>query len=131
MPRGRNCGTCTPRFQKSAKLPKKNDIKLAGYAFRLKIMIESHNQYSSNFLELAPPLSQRKHRLQIFKKLGANFYELSFLTERFQRNLNYLKVNLPLDFSKIFNVFKTTVFFFFLRIRENFRKKKLETIVIS
>ena len=39
-------------------------------------------------------------------------------------------VNLLLGFSEIFNVFRITVFFFFLRIQENFQEK-LKTIVTS
>ena len=42
--------------------------------------------------------------------------------------MNYFTVNLPLDFCEIFNIFRITVFFYVLRIRENFEKK---TIVIS
>ena len=61
---------------------------------------------------------------------GVKFYDLFLGTERLQRNFDYFTVNLPLEFSEIFNIFRITVFFFFLRIQENFRKK-LKTIVIS
>ena len=71
-----------------------------------------------------------EHRFQVFRMLGVKFYDLFLLTEWLQRNLNYFTVNLPLDFSEIFNIFRITVFFCFLGIRGNFRRK-LKTIVIS
>ena len=49
--------------------------------------------------------SSFQHRFQIFKKLGAKFSDLFLSTEQFQRNLNYITVNLPLDFSGIFSIF--------------------------
>ena len=69
---------------------------------------------------------KREHRFQIFKKLGVKFNDLFLWTER-QRNLNYFKKeNLPLDFSEIFNIFRTAVV-------NNSRKfsKKIKTVVIS
>ena len=75
-------------------------------------------------------MPKQQRRFQIYKKLGVKFYDLFLLTERLQRNFNYFTVNLPLDFSEIFNIFRITVFLFFLRIQKNFRKK-LKTIVIS
>ena len=71
--------------------------------------------------------SFQKHRFQIFKKLGVNsmnyFFEL-------QRNLSCLTVNLLLDFSEIFNIFRIIVFFFFFKKSRKF-SKKLNTIVNS
>ena len=54
-------------------------------------------------------LGHYQHRFQIFKKVGVKFNELL----RLQRNLNHFTVNLPLDFSEIFNIFRITVFSFF------------------
>ena len=62
---------------------------------------------------------------------GVKFYDLFLGTERLQRNLNYFTVNLPLDFSEIFNIFRITVFFFFFENSRKFSKKKLKTTVIS
>ena len=64
-----------------------------------------------------------EHRFQILKKLGVKFYDIFLQTERPQRNFNYFTVNLPLDFSEIFSIFRITVFSSFLRIQENFRRK--------
>ena len=50
--------------------------------------------------------------------------------ERLQRNFSYFTVNLPLEFSEIFNIFRITVFFFLLSEYKKF-KTKLKTIVIS
>ena len=73
-----------------------------------------------------------EHRFQIFnKKLGVKFYDRFLLSERLQRNLNYITVNLPLDFSEVFNIFRITVVFFFFKNSRKFSKKKLKTIVIS
>ena len=64
---------------------------------------------------------------QILKKLGVKFYDLFLLTKRLQRNWNSFPVNLPLDSSGIFNIFRRTMF---LRIQEYF-KNKLRTIITS
>ena len=48
----------------------------------------------------------------MFKKLRVKFYDQFLSTELLQRNLNYFTVDLPLDFSKIFNIFRLRVFFF-------------------
>ena len=56
----------------------------------------------------------KRHRFQIFEKLGVKFNELFLLTEWPQRNLNYFTVNMPLDCFEVFNIFRITVFFFFL-----------------
>ena len=53
-----------------------------------------------------------QNRFQIIKKLGVKSYDLFLRIERPQRNWNYSKLNLPLDFSEIFNIFRITVFFF-------------------
>ena len=66
-----------------------------------------------------------QHRFEIFKNLDVNFYDLFLWTERLQRNLNYFTVNLPLDFSEIFNIFRITVFFFFFKKSRKFLKKAL------
>ena len=60
-------------------------------------------------------IPSKQHRFQIFKEVGVKSYDLFLLTERPQRNLKYFTVNLPLDFSKIFNIFRITVFFFFFK----------------
>ena len=44
---------------------------------------------------------------------------------------NYFTVNLLLQFSKIFNIFRMTVFFFFVKDSKIFWRKKLKTIVIT
>ena len=49
-----------------------------------------------------------------------------FWTERLQWNLNYFTVNLPLDFSEIFNIFRITVFFFFFKNSRKFSKKNFK-----
>ena len=64
-----------------------------------------------------------QHRFQIFKKLGVKFNDLFLRTKRLQRNLNYFTVNLPLDFSEIFNILRITVFFFFFKNSRKFSKK--------
>ena len=61
--------------------------------------------------------------------MGVKFYDLVLLTERLQQNLNYFTVNLSLDFPKIFNIFRITVFFFF--VKGKYFRKKIKTIVIS
>ena len=63
------------------------------------------------------------HRFQIFTKLGVKFYDLFLWTERLQGNLNYFTVNLPLDFSELFNIFRITVFFFFFKNSRKFSKE--------
>ena len=63
-----------------------------------------------------------KHMFQIFKKLGVKFNDLFLRTERLRRNLNYFTVNLPLDFSEIFNTFRITVFFLFSEFKKIFEK---------
>ena len=67
---------------------------------------------------------------QIFKKLGVKLYDLSLRTERLQRNLNYVAVNLPIEFFEIFNIFRTTVFFLSYEFKKIF-EKSLKTIVTS
>ena len=65
----------------------------------------------------------REHRFQISKKLGVKFIDLFLRTEMLQRNLNYFTVNLPLDFSEIFNIFRITLLFFFFQNQRKFSKK--------
>ena len=50
-----------------------------------------------------------QHRFQVFKKLGVKFYDLFLSTEPLQRDLNYFTVNLPLEFSEIFNIFNVVL----------------------
>ena len=71
-----------------------------------------------------------EHRFQIFKKLGVKLNDLFLWTEQPQRNLNYFTVNLPLDASEMFNIFRITVFFFFFKNSRKFQKK-LKTLVNS
>ena len=67
--------------------------------------------------------SLTQHSFQILKKLGVKSYDLFLWTERFQRNLNYFRVHLPLDFSEIFNIFRIKVFpFFFKNSRKSSKK---------
>ena len=72
----------------------------------------------------------KQHRFQIFKKLGVKFYDLFLWTEQLQWNVDFFRVNLPLDFSEIFNIFRITVFFFFSKNLGKFLKK-LKTVAIS
>ena len=44
--------------------------------------------------------------------------------------LNYFTVDLPLDFSEVFNIFRIAVLSSFLSMQENFRKQ-LKTVIIS
>ena len=69
------------------------------------------------------PRYAEEHRFQIFKMPGVKFYDLFLGTERLQRNCDYFTVNLPLDFSEIFNIFRITVFFFFFKNSRKFSKK--------
>ena len=64
-----------------------------------------------------------EHRFQIFEKGGVKFIDLYLRTERLQRNLDHFKENLLLDFSEIFNIFRTAVFFFFFKNSRKFSKK--------
>ena len=70
-------------------------------------------------------ISRHWHRFEIFKTLGVKFIYLFFLTKRLQRNLNYLTVNLLLTFSEIFNIFRITLFFFFVKNSRKFSTKTL------
>ena len=49
---------------------------------------------------------------------GVKFYDLFLGTERLQRNFGYFTVNLPLDFSEIFN----SVFLLFQEFKKIFEK---------
>ena len=72
-----------------------------------------------------------ERRFRTFKKLSVNCMTYFFEPNGFKESyLNYFSVNLPLDFSEIFNTFRITVLLLFLRIQENFRKN-LRLIVIS
>ena len=72
----------------------------------------------------------REHKFQIFKWVGIKFNDLSLRTEWLQGNFTYFAIILSLDFSKIFNIFRIRVFFFFFK---NSRKifKELKTVAIS
>ena len=48
--------------------------------------------------------------------MGVNAMTCFF--ERFQRNLKYFTVILPLDFSEIFDIFRISFFFFFKNSRK-------------
>ena len=67
---------------------------------------------------------QHRHRFPIFKKVGVKFYDLFLWGEWLQRNFSYFIVNLPLDFSEIFNIFRISVFFFFFKNSGKFSKKQ-------
>ena len=62
-------------------------------------------------------------RFQIFEMVGEKFYDLFLRTEWLQRNNSYFAVNLPLDFPEIFNIFRITVIFFFLKNSRKFLKQ--------
>ena len=70
-----------------------------------------------------PHSDQTKHRFQIFKKLGVKFDDLFLWTEQLQRNLDFFTVNLLLDFSEIFNIFRITVCSSFFKDSRKFSKK--------
>ena len=70
-----------------------------------------------------------QHRFQIFKQPGVKFYDAFLSTEQLQRNFDYFTINLPLDFSEIFIIFRITVCFLFFKNSRNFRKN-FKTIVI-
>ena len=59
-------------------------------------------------------------------KVGVKFNDLFLPTDRLQRNCNYFTINLPLDFSEIFNTFRITMFSFFFKNSREFLKKNLK-----
>ena len=75
---------------------------------------------SVHYLVLPDGSFSSKHRFQILNKLGVKFYGLSLSTEWLQRILSYFTVNLPLDFSEIFNIFRIIVFFFIFKNSRKF-----------
>ena len=54
--------------------------------------------------------SFRKHRFQIFKRVGVKFNEVFLSAEWLQIKFSYFAIILPLDFSKIFNIVGIRVF---------------------
>ena len=68
-------------------------------------------------------VGKKQRRFQISKKLGVKSYNLFLCTEWLQRNLNYLTVNLPFDFSEIFSIFRITVLLIFLKNSRKYSKK--------
>lgn len=61
----RHGGIGVPDSKSRQKFSKKNDIKIAGYTFRLKNYVRIP-PFLSNFLELAPPLNETLIILVLF-----------------------------------------------------------------